>query len=160
MNKMKFLAIGMGMAVLVTSCRKYDFMETEESNTAASEWKNVGNWTASTEENKTVYTSIISDSNITADVVANGLVLAYLKSGNTTEALPFQGGTSNAAWFHQVSQNSIELNAEVEGKSTAPASQLRYFVITPAQLTSLEQNGHPATELMSLTYDQAATLLK
>jgi hypothetical protein len=159
MNKQKCFMLALCVALLATSCRKQDFMY-EQPAAAASEWKSISAWSAATEGSNTTYSAAINDKGITADVVANGLVLVFMKTANGVESLPFQQ-QGNTFWYYQVAENNIEMNAGVTGNAK-PEGQpsFAYFILTAEKLKSLEEKGHSAASLMSLTYENAAALLK
>src|SRR5947209_5597600 len=121
MNKLSIL--GLGVLFLAASCKKADYLPANNSSsltsqttaaasTASTQWKSLGNWQSKNYDKSSVFSSKIQDSTISSTVVANGLVLAYKKTGNTINPLPFQqtvNGTSYF-WFYQVTDGGIQVS--------------------------------------------------
>ena len=161
MNTRKFFILGLSAALLTASCRKQDLVQENTPAVAPASWTSVSNWSSSTEENQKAYSSSISDKGITADVVENGLVLVYMKSGNAIESMPFHQSANNTYWYYQVSENSLQLNADVPSAGKLGEGQsFSYFIVTAERLKALEDKGLSQDELMSLTYEKAAALLQ
>jgi hypothetical protein len=166
MNKHKFLLIGMAATFFAASCKKQDLQadNVPAVTTAPSiEWKTAPDWSSSKEENYTSYSTSIQDKAITPDVVDNGLVLAFAKYGNDVFSLPHESkGAVDAAWHYQVSENTIAIDVDVySDKATIDNKQtFNYFILTAGKIKSLEENGHPMSELITLTYENAKNLLK
>lgn len=163
MNKRSLLILTLAASVFATSCKKQDSLTSENTATAlAPEWKSAGKWTAATTDDATVYSSTITDKALTSPIVENGLVLVYMKTASGVQSLPYQEtGTSGTYWYYQVSQNGIELNAETKGQvSVEDNKNFNYFIVSAEKLKTLEAQGHTQMELMSLTYENAAALLK
>ena len=163
MNKQKLSILGLSLMILVASCRKTDVEAPVSADTTQTtvNWKSVSSWQSGTEDNVTTYNGRIQDSSITADVVENGLVLVYLKSANTISGLPVQlKGTNEISWNYQVSENLIQVNADVNTGSFSQDVSFRYFVLDQQKLNALETQGKTRDGLMTLTYENAATLLK
>ncbi len=163
MNKHKFFVLGISLSLLAVSCRKQDVVSDKASpEVMLSEWKAMNNWSALKEDKYTSYNNSITDNALTVDVIENGLVLVYMKAGTHIESLPFQQkGKTDAYWYYQVSENTIQLNAYVYSAAAISNQQaFRYFIINADKLKSLEENGHSQSELMSLNYENAAALLK
>ena len=102
----------------------------------------------------------MSDSSVTADIVSNGLVLVYKKSGNDIESLPFQDRSSKVYWYYQVSKGSIRISGNNAASQNVSGQSFSYFVLTPEKIAALQSNGKTKLDLMQLSYDQAAALLK
>src|SRR3954470_7923520 len=137
MNKQKLSILGLAMMILVASCRKTDadVPASAEQTVTVSGFKTVSNWQSNTENNVTSYSGRLQDSSITADVVENGLVLVYLKSANSVSSLPVElKGTNNISWNYQVSENLIQVNADVNKGSLSQDVSFRYFVLNGAKL--------------------------
>jgi hypothetical protein len=172
MKKLSFVVLS--VALFATACKKSDYLDantttatpgTPAAATATSPWKSLVGWQSKNYDKATVFTSRIADSSITSSVLSQGMVLAYKKSGTTIEALPLQqtvNGTSYF-WFYQATQGGLQISVSESGSSTlAPATDhsLVYFVITPEKLSQLEAQGSTKAQLMNLSYEQAAALLK
>ena len=167
MNKRQLFVAGLSAALVFTACKKQDVQnEAPEAAVAApvAEWKSVGNWSAQSQDKYTVYSTTIEDKNITASVAASGLVLAYKKSANGTTALPFEekGTEGSYFWYYQVSEGNFQIVADAYGKAVAPSADqgFNYFVVTAEKLNELNEKGYTKAELMKLTYETAAALLK
>src|SRR5205809_1139513 len=92
------------------------------------------------------------------------LVLVYKKSGSTVTALPYeeQAATGSYFWYYQVASGSLSITADAyDGAKTPSADQsFKYFVVSADKLAELEAQGHSKAELMKLTYENAAAILK
>jgi hypothetical protein len=172
MNKHKLPVLGLGLMLLIASCKKNDVQhESKTTNPApvatalnaksSSEWTSVSNWSSSKAEKFTTYNSSIGDSSITSAVAGSGLVLTFAKSGDAIKSLPFQEkGTTDAYWYYQVSKGTITLSCDVySGTPALNTSGFKYFIFSPEQLKDLEAKGHSKTELMQLSYEGVAALL-
>lgn len=172
MNKHKMLALVMGAALLVTACKKNDLEQTtaNQAKTAiapasASTWKSLGNWSSQSQDKYTVYSKQLQDSSITGTVASKGLVLVYKKNGSSIQSLPFEEKGANGAsyfWYYQVASGVLSVNADAYGGAQAPSADnsFTYFVVSKEKLTDLESKGHAKSELMTLSYENAASLLK
>jgi len=165
MNKRNLFALGLGLVLFATACKKQDLEAAQpapETVTAPAEWKTAGNWSTSQEERYTAQSTSMQDDAITSAVVENGLVLVYMKDGNSVESLPYrQKGATEAFWYYQISEKTIQLNADVYSANQATGEKaFNYFVISPEKLKSLEEQGHTQASLMALSYEAASTLLK
>ena len=161
MNKHKFFIAGLSVLLFAASCKKMDVQPApEKQNVAtASDWKTAADWTSSKEEKYTVNSSKFQDNAISSAVIENGLVLVYMKNASVTEALPSQ--QKDIYWYYQVSEKTIEINADVYGTDELDnKTNFKYFVLTEDKLKTLEEQGHSKSELMALTYENAASLLK
>jgi hypothetical protein len=171
MNKHKLPVLGLGLLLLLSACKKndvqYENMETTEQTVAApvsapvSEWKPANSWTSSKQEKFTTHTSKTDDSTITSTVTNSGLVLAFIKTGNSINALPFQEkGTSDSYWYYQVSNGSISFSCDsYSGTPSLNSAEFKYFVFSPEQLTDLEAKGYSKIKLMQLSYEEVAAIL-
>lgn len=168
MKSIKLPLFGFAIVLLVSSCRKEDVAAPNVSKTVsatsvakASGWMSLNNWFSSTTDNSTTYFSKISDTTITADVAKSGLVLVYVKTGSQTQALPFQDQATNTYWYYQVSNGSLRVNGDnSSANENFKGKNILYFVLTSQQVADLESKGKSKLDLMQLTYDQAAVLLK
>jgi len=154
---------GFALMLLIASCKKED---VQVKNTAAStvsstsQWKSLTNWSNSGSDNQATVSSKISDSTITSNVAAGGLVLVFKKSGTDVQSLPFQQDNSKTFWYYQVSKGSVQINVDDNSADNLNSQSFSYFVITPEKLSSLVANGKTRLDLLQLTYEQAAALLK
>jgi|GEM_PF-1528593 len=175
MNKQKFLILGMSVALLVTACKKNDLQQSvaaASTTTAAAaatastsaNWRSISNWSAQSQDKYTTFTSAIGDSSISGSVASKGLVLVYKKSGSTVTALPYeeQAATGSYFWYYQVASGNLSITADAyDGAKTPAADQsFKYFVVSADKLAELEAQGHSKAELMKLTYENAAAILK
>ncbi len=161
MNKHKLFIAGLSVLLFAASCKKTDVSPTKEKQNVAtaSDWKSAADWTSSKEEKYIVNSSKFQDNSISSAIIENGLVLVYMKNASLIEALPSQ--QKDIYWYYQVSENTIEINADVYGTDELEnKTNFKYFVLTEERLKSLEEKGHSRSELMGLTYEDAATLLK
>lgn len=176
MNKRQLSTFAIGLMLLAASCKKSDALykesarqEANQQQTAATTetgsvavWKTASQWSSAAQEGFTIHSTKLSDSSITSDVVAKGLVLVYMNDGKSVVSLPYQqkdGG--DAFWYYQLSKNSLQINCDAYTAGINPSSvQVKYFVITPTQLEELAKAGHDKKSLLTLTYDNAAALLK
>lgn len=162
MKKSTLAILGLGIILLIASCKKEDVQTNTSTNTVSasastSQWKSLG-WTNSTSANTTTYFSKISDSSITSNVVSGGLVLVFKKNGSAIQSLPVQD--NNTYWYYQVSNGSVRVNGDNGSEENVKAQLFSYFVITPEKLSSLQAQGKSKIDLMQLSYDQAVALLK
>jgi hypothetical protein len=162
MKKYKVSLVGFALMLMVASCKKEDVQvkNTPASTTAspASQWKSLANWSTSTSDNQTNYSSKLSDSTITGGVATGGLVLVFKKSGSTIQSLPFQETESKTYWYYQVSKGTVQVNSN--NNQNLNEQSFSYFVITPEKLSSLEASGKTRLDLLQLSYEQAVALLK
>jgi len=174
MNKQNFLVLGMSVALFVTACKKNDLQQSAPTAPAtaataapvstSANWRSISNWSAQGQDKYTTFTSAIGDSSISGSVASKGLVLVYKKSGSTVTALPYeeQAATGSYFWYYQVASGSLSVVADAyDGAKTPAADQsFKYFVVSADKLAELEAQGHSKAELMKLTYENAAALLK
>jgi hypothetical protein len=173
MNKKKLLVWAFGAALLVTACRKNDMIEhtapapvavAAADSTTASSWASFSNWTAEPQEKYTVYSNTVNASAINGAVASKGLVLVYKKTGNSIIALPGEekGNGNSYFWYYQVSNGKLSITADAYGNAQAPgnAQSFKYFILTAEKLAELEGKGFSKAELMTLTYENAAAILK
>jgi hypothetical protein len=162
MKKYKVSLVGFALMLMVASCKKEDVQvkNTPASTTAspASQWKSLTNWSTSTSDNQTNYSSKLSDSTITGSVATGGLVLVFKKSGSTIQSLPFQETESKTYWYYQVSKGTVQVNSN--NNQNLDQQSFSYFVITPEKLSGLEASGKTRLDLLQLSYEQAVALLK
>ena len=155
---------GFALMLLVVSCKKEDVQakNTATSSTVSStaQWKSLTSWSNSGSDNQSTLSSKVSDSTITSNVAAGGLVLVFKKSGTDVQSLPLQESSSKAFWYYQVSKGSLQINVDDNSANNLSSQSFSYFVITPEKLSSLEASGKTRMDLLQLTYDQAAALLK
>lgn len=170
MNKHKFLVFGLSAVLFATSCRKNDVQapaETKTTETAAvqaSEWKTASKWSSESEGQYTVYSTAVTDANLTSAIAGKGLVLVYRKTGNDVAALPLEEKANGGSyfWYYQVSEGNVTLLADAYGSVAAPgaAQSFKYFIVSAEKLSELEGKGYSRAELMRLSYENAATILK
>ena len=162
MKKYKVSLVGFALMLMVASCKKEDVQvkNTPASTTAspAPQWKSLTNWSTSTSDNQTNYSSKLSDSTITGSVATGGLVLVFKKSGSTIQSLPFQETESKTYWYYQVSKGTVQVNSN--NNENLDQQSFSYFVITPEKLSGLEASGKTRLDLLQLSYEQAVALLK
>jgi hypothetical protein len=162
MKKYKVSLVGFALMLMVASCKKEDVQvkNTAASTTAspASQWKSLTNWSTSTSDNQTNYSSKLSDSTITGGVATGGLVLVFKKSGSTIQSLPFEETESKTYWYYQVSKGTVQVNSN--NNQNLNEQSFSYFVVTPEKLSSLEASGKTRLDLLQLSYEQAVALLK
>ena len=172
MIKHKLPVLGLGLILLITSCKKTDVQQPSlpeqpaevaavaSASIKASEWKTLGNWSTLKSEKFSTHNSSIADSSITSSVTGTGLVLAYVKNGTTINALPFQEkGTKGSFWYYQVSNGSIIFSCDdYSGSQSLSSSEFKYFVFTPEQLAGLEAKGYSKVKLMQMTYEEVAAI--
>jgi hypothetical protein len=172
MNKRQLSAFTFGILLLAASCRKTDKLHQPASTSnevakaaasapAASTWQ-AAQWNSNKQDKFTTYNTQIKDSSITTAVIKSGLVLVYINDGSAIASLPHQQkGSNDAFWYHQLSKNTLQINVDVyAGQVNPAASQVRYFVISSERLAALQTEGKTKQSLMSLTYEDATTLLK
>ena len=169
MKKHKILLAFFGAALVFASCKKSDIQppvsQQMKSVTASGpQWKSLSNWAAQSEDKYTVYSNVVADSNITSSVASKGLVLAFKKTANSIVALPYDEKTSNGSyfWYYQISSSNIVFSAEAFDNAKQPSAELgfAYFIISPEKLNDLEAKGYSRAQLMKLSYDNVATLVK
>jgi hypothetical protein len=179
MKKHKLPVLGLGLMLMIASCKKTDVQQEStlgnpavaattasaipaSSTTNASEWKTLSNWASSKQEKFTTYSSKIEDASITSAVTSSGLILAFAKNGSSIQAMPFQQkGTNDSYWYYQVSKGSITFSCDAySGTQSLNDAGFTYFVLSAEQLKDLAANGHSKTQLMQLSYENLATLLK
>jgi hypothetical protein len=172
MKKLKLPILGLGLLLAAVSCKKTDVLPTDSSAVTAktasiqsapvsSEWKTLANWSSASKDKFTAFNTKISDSSISNAVTSNGLVLVFKKDGNTINSLPYQDKTSNSYWYYQISAGTVQINCDSYSTNQSVSNQsFTYFVLSPSQVKDLETKGHSKMDLMQLTYDNAASLLK
>jgi hypothetical protein len=165
MKSYKLPILGIGLMLLMASCKKEDVRQSnsKDSTSGASsktQWSSLSAWGNSTTENVTTYFSKLTDSSVTSEVVNNGLVLVYKKSGSDIQLLPFQERDSKTYWYYQVAKGSIRINSDNNDGQNLAAPTFTYFVVTPQQLSNLEAKGKTKFDLLQLSLDEATSLLK
>ena len=167
MKNVRFPLFGLALVLLIASCKKQDVKSPAASNalqssstTKASQWNSLTNWSSLTADSSTTFYTKMSDSLVTSDIVSNGLVLVYKKSGNDIESLPFQDKSNKVYWYYQVSKGSIRISGNNASSQNVNGQSFSYFIITPEKISALQSNGKTKLDLMQLSYDQAAALLK
>ena len=165
MKNYKLTAFGFGIMLLVASCRKNDLVAENNiapvaQTVASAKFNSLSSWSSSQAENTRTYFSKVSDSSITADVAKSGLVLVYKKEGNSVQSLPFQEKDGKTYWYYQVANGSIRINSDNNSGQDLAQQSFAYFIITPEKLASLEAGGKSRFQLLDLSYEQAAALLK
>jgi hypothetical protein len=127
-------------------------------------WISSKAWEVENQEDFSIFYINMPDPAITSEVVDNGLVLLFKKGNSSYVALPVEEDSKadSKYWYHQVTEGNIMISADSYGAATSPdaASGFKYFVLTPQKLKELERKGQTVDQLMSLTYEQAATLIE
>jgi len=165
MKSYKLPILGIGLVLLIASCKKEDVRQTNSTDSTSgasskTQWSSLTAWGNSTTENVTTYFSKLTDSSITNEVVNNGLVLVYKKSGTDIQLLPFQEKDSKTYWYYQVAKGFVRINSDNNNGQNLAASTFTYFVVTPEQLSNLEAKGKTKFDLLQLSLDEATSLLK
>jgi hypothetical protein len=169
MNKHKILAAVFGAAIVFTACKKTDVQREAAQNqvsatTTAAQWKPLNNWTSQSQEKYTVYSNTVEDKNISSAIASKGLVLAYKKTSSSVVALPTDEKGSNGSyfWYYQISDGAIVFSADAYGTAKTPGADqsFAYFIVSPEKLNELQEKGYSKAELMKLSYENAAALLK
>lgn len=165
MKNFKLPFLGLALALLIISCKKEDVQQpgasqVSPSKVSSASWNSLNNWSSTSSDNTTTFFAKLSDSSITANVVSEGMVLVYKKSGNDIQSLPFQEKDGKTYWYYQVSNGSLRVNSDNNSGQNLSAQSFSYFVITPQQLSDLEAQGKTKIDLLQLSYDQATALLK
>jgi len=169
MKSITILALGIGVLTLV-SCRKEAVQpsaETTEQSAAqnqsktvsVSAWQPIGNWSRNSGEQGGASSGTINDGAISSEVAGEGLILVFMKQGNTTQSLPYLQG--DIYWNYQVEAGSIVVNAtSASSKGSISQDQpFQYIILTKEKLEELEGQGQSKSGLMDLSYDQAIALL-
>ena len=167
MNKHN-LIMGLAVVSLFTACRKTDLPANEvtEPPTLAAEikpkdnWKSVSSWSSNASGNATSFSSRIEDAGLSSEVVNNGLVLVYMKKDGNIVSLPFTEEGTKLNWHYQVSDKVLQINGDAAGTTEVSNEQISYFIISPEKIKALESEGTSKIDLMSFTYEKAATVLK
>lgn len=165
MKQYKLPFMGIALMLLIASCKKEDVRQTNAKGSASevsskTQWSSLSAWGNSKNENVTTYFSKLTDSLITNEVVNNGLVLVYKKSGSDIQLLPFQEKDSKTYWYYQVAKGSLRINSDNNDGQNLAASTFTYFVVTPQQLSNLEAKGKTKFDLLQLSLEEATSLLK
>src|SRR4051812_29065557 len=169
MKKHTITTIGLGLALSLTACKKTD-VQAGSANTAASvesvkasPWRTVDGWSVEAAEGYSVYNKTIQDATISEDVASSGLVLVFKRGTNEATALPVEEKATGKSyfWYYQVSECTLAINADAYGSTKSPgAENICYYVLNSAKLAELEKKGYSKAELMRLSYENAAALLK
>ena len=153
--------------IFASSCKKTDVAQDLSSNQTISAsapaqvWTSLNSWTSAKQEKYTSNSATIQNANITDAVVNDGMVLVFKKSGNEIKSLPFQDKTVNASWYYQVANGSITINSDNYGAAQNLNSQsFAYFIVTSEKLSDLQSKGKSQIDLLSLSYEEAAAILK
>jgi len=168
MNKHKILVAVLGAALVFASCKKSDVQANNaaksSSTSVAAQWKSLNNWSSQSEDQYTVYSNSVTDSSITSSVASQGLVLAYKKTSSSIVTLPSDESASSGSyfWYYQISNGNIVFSADAYGQAEKPGTSqsFAYFVISPEKLNDLQSKGYSKAQLMKLSYENAAALLK
>ena len=165
MNKLKLPVLGLGLILLITSCKKSDthnpdILKNDVPASQASEWKIVNNWNSAKGDEFTSYNSTIEDTTITNAVAGSGLVLAFTKNGNGVNALPYEEKETNNYWHYQILKGAIIFSFDhFSGKESLTTTAFKYYVFTPEKLKDLEVKGHSKIELIKLSYENVTAIL-
>ena len=167
MKKQIFAIVGISAMIFASSCKKTDVAQDLSSNQTISAsapaqvWTSLNSWTSAKQEKYTSNSATIQNANITDAVVNDGMVLVFKKSGNEIKSLPFQDKTVNASWYYQVANGSITINSDNYGAAQNLNSQsFAYFIVTSEKLSDLQSKGKSQIDLLSLSYEEAAAILK
>jgi hypothetical protein len=160
MKNYKLPLLGFALMLLITACKKEDVQVKNAPVSAASQWQTLTNWSSSKTDNATTFSSKVSDSLITSNVANAGFVLVFKKSGSDVQSLPFQEKENKTYWYYQVSKGSVQINSDNNAGQNLSSQSFSYFVITPEKLSALEASGKTRFDLLQLSYEQAAALLK
>jgi len=171
MNKHQILVAVLGATLVFASCKKSDVQNdmslSQRMNNikyAAAQWKTLNNWSSESEEKYTVYSNSVEDQNITSSVASKGLVLAYKKTSGSIATLPSDEKTANGSyfWYYQISNGNIVFSADAYGQAGKPGAEqnFAYFIVSPEKLKDLEAKGYSKAQVMKLSYENAAALLK
>lgn len=169
MNKHDLSVLGLGLVLLISSCKKNDVQhnstpvnpQTTTQVKTTPEWKALNNWTSRKNEKFTTLTSKVTDSTLSLEVARTGLVLAFAKFGNTIKALPFQESTNgDAYWYYQVSKGVISFSVDNYTAKAANDGTFKYFIFSAAQLKDLEAKGITKLNLMQLPYQEVQALFR
>ena len=173
MNKRQLSSFALGLLLFAASCKKNDVQmqsaaKAETTTTAAAKtdasataWATVSQWNSNKQEGFTTFSTELKDSSITSAVIAKGLVLVFMNSSTGIVSLPFQQKTGgDAFWYYQLSKNTLKINVDAYTGTNPGTNGVKYFVVTPERLQELQQSGHTKKELLTLSYESAAALLK
>jgi len=165
MKKQIFAIVGISVMLFASSCRKTDVAQdplNQTTSTAApAVWTSLNSWTSAKQEKFTSNSATIQNANITDAVVKDGMVLVFKKSGNEIKSLPFQDKAVNASWYYQVANGSITISSDNYGAAQNLNTQsFAYFVVTPEKLSDLQAKGKSEMDLLALSYEDAAAILK
>ena len=167
MKNLRWFTAAFAFTISVVSCKKmedqYLVEETKAPETAV-EWKSVSAWSADDDETSKVFRTSITDNSLTDSVAASGVILAFRKSDNKIESLPFEEkvGDKSFYWYYQIAKGSIDIVVEGPASAEQPdlANGFNYLIISKEKLLDLETKGYSRDQLMTLTYETATTLLK
>jgi len=165
MKSYKLPVMGIALMLLIASCKKEDVRQTTTDNVSSgtaskAKWNSLSSWQNSKTENITTYFSRLTDSSITNDVVNEGMVLVYKKTGNEIQALPILEKGNKTYWYYQVAKGSIRINSDNNDGQNLGTQTFSYLVVTPEHLSKLEASGKTKLDLLQLSYDQASSLIK
>jgi hypothetical protein len=168
MKKKIFAVVGISAMIFASSCKKTDVSQdlassnqTASAAAAAQTWTSLSSWTSAKQEKYTSNSATIQNANITDAVVKNGLVLVFKKSGSEIKSLPFQDKAANASWYYQIANGSITINSDNYGAAQNLNSQsFAYFIVTAEKLADLQAKGKSEIDLLALSYQDAAAILK
>jgi hypothetical protein len=159
--------------VTVVSCRKDGLNEvafTEETPSAVinstqaatatlSAWKPVNSWNTLKKQASTTWSGTIDDAAITTDIVNNGLILVFAKTGNSGQSLLYmQAG--DVYWYYQVETGRIIINTEtVNGNTSIDKGQsFQYVILSKEQLEELASKDVTNDKLISMSWEKASEL--
>jgi hypothetical protein len=151
--------------LLFAGCKKNDLNENSnvndavESSTFSTQWKQYSNWVSEESSDGAIIKTSIQDSAITEDLVANGLILTYLKNEDgKIESMPLRKET--VLFYQQAEKGIITVYQASDNKSHSFNKNLDYSYITftADELNVLKQDGIEANDLLSLPYNEVVSL--
>ncbi len=164
MNKQTFFILTSGLILSLSACKKTDIKEDLAivdkyvAAAAAPAWRSVGSWSTTQEDASVIYNGSVTDTSLTAAIVADGLVLVYKKSGSEVQSLPVE--EAGKFWYYQVSENTLEINCEgAESDDAVKQQTFQYILLSAEQVADLESKGHSRSDLMTLSHENARALL-
>jgi hypothetical protein len=156
--------IGLILILAITSCKKSDLNESNENQTpelslataTTQEWQVTNDWKAS----GNLHESTISNSAITEDIAANGLVLIYIKDiHGSAVLLPARIEQTN--WFYQVENGLVQINAvQKDGTAFKNDQTFSFVLFSQDQLNRIAEKGITKFDLMKMDREQVKQLSK
>ena len=174
MIKHKISILGISLLMFAASCKKTDVLHKEQgpktdavaakSNAAAgsTEWTSPAIWNATKATGFTTYSTSINDPSITNEVLQSGMILVYLKNGNSGKSLPFKHKEGvEQYWYYQAAKNHLQINSDAYTTEAVNINNsFKYFVLSKEKISELQKSGTSKLQLMTLTYENAEMILK